>query len=274
MSVLRNENGKALWYGLAILAAIGILFFQMWHRARQASKRAEQIAVQMEADLIMDSLRAQLQNPETCLALLKDARLSPGESRQVALHHEFPSELMNGIRVTGMGVELEPAPNMDTQIDIGGTLTPFVRFGARLKGEFEAYELDKSGNPRKGTGIAIVRTRPFLAWVDGSGELKSCFGLQSAGSICNDLGGYFFSELPEGESYDQSCRQSLFTRRLDKDGGVTPIGTCRLAKGGPKPDSCKKLYGSDKWKAFRYQDAHKDFVPEVSQAAYMCMRCQ
>lgn len=274
MSILRNQNGKTLWYGLAILAVVTALFAQMWLRSRETSKRADQAALQMEADLLMDVFKAKLQNAETCLDLLRGAKLSPGEFRSVEVHHEFPNELLSGIRVTRLGVELDPTPNMDTQIDLDGELKPFVRFGARLKAEFEMTVLDRNGAPRKTTTTNVSRTRPFLAWVDAGGELKSCFGLQSAGSICNDLGGYFFSELPEGESYDQSCRQSLYSRKLDKDGMPTAIGTCRLAKGGPKPDSCKKIYGSSKWKAFRYQDAHKDLVPQISTAGFMCMRCK
>lgn len=273
MSILKQQSGNVVVILIAAAMVLSAIFFEFWRRTRLVTVRADSMRLETTVDLLVDTFRARLQNPETCEKLLRGSVLSPGDSRPVELNYVFDSEFMRGIELVSTAVEIDEHPDMDTQIEMEGELVPFVRFPARLVSEFRASRLDRAGTPH-GDPVAIRRAQPFLAWVDGGGKMKACFGVNSAGSICNDLGGFFFSSPPAETPYDQSCRQSIHTRRLAEDGRATPIGTCRLARGGPTRESCEKVYGSSAWKSFRLQDAHPYFEPEIQTGSYMCMRCQ
>ncbi len=271
MRQLRCERGGVRILALGALIAIAIILAETWRRSRSTENRAEEAFARGEIEAMLEPLRTRLKNPETCEQLLRGARLSPGESRAVNIQYAFDEEARAGVTVTASAVALPAKPDMDTQVEIEGRLTPFVRFPALLELQFET---------KTASGHTLVVDRagptglPFLAWVDREGFLKSCFGQGSAGTLCNDLGGYFFSRLPEGESYDQSCRQSLFTRRLDGRGRATAIGTCRVARGGSSADACKELHGSERFKAYRFQDGFEGFAPEIASARYLCLQCQ
>lgn len=292
-----NKKGSTTILLLGTLAVIFVLTAEIYRRHRSDERRGQQTALQGEVDLAMQALRANLQNPEVCTQILKGTTVSPGERVPLELNYKYDRtlatplkagvELTTGIGVRTLGIELDAEPDMATRISVDGSLKIFVRYQARLQAAFEATTLEADGQPHKGKPFQINRTGiyhpvtgrlltnlgiPFLVWVDLTGAVTSCYGTSSAGSICNDLGGYFFGEPPQG-NHTQSCRQSRFTVRLGRNGTATPSGSCRIFGAVANENECQKK-SKGLAKALLYSKNDSRMIPGVRADRYLCMQCE
>lgn len=296
-----GHNGSALILVLGAVAVVAVITLEIYRRSALTQQRSTQAVLHSDVDIVMQSIRSRLQNPETCEEALRGADVSPGARQPVTMKFTYDpgltppqteikagSEVTKGIMATAIGIELDAQPDMATQIKIGGALQTFVRYRARLQAVFDAYALDDNGIPRPGTVAQINRTGiyhpitnklitnlgvPFLVWVNTAGRLTSCFGQQSAGSMCNDMGGYFFAQPPGGK-YDHSCRQSQYTVRLSPAGASTPIGSCRVARVVASAASCSGMYGYNDYEGLFYSQDEDRLSPGLPADRYLCMQCE
>jgi hypothetical protein len=305
-----NNSGSVKLLALGVAAVLAFIGFEMYRRSTLAEERREHARLRADTDLAMQAIRARLQNPETCFQVLEGSFVAPGERSPVELRYRYEplladrasavgsgfdsgpgntiragSEVMKGISVAMIGLESDPQPDMATRLEIDGRLKNFFRFRARLQAIFEARPLDALGEVKRGKPVQINRTGvyhpitgslitnlgiPLYVWVDGDANVTSCFGMESAGSVCNDLGGYFFPEPPDGD-YTRSCRFSMHSARLDSSGTLTPIGSCRLSHTSPDKKGCRK---KGDFKAVLYSQAHKSLLPALKSDRYMCLQCE
>lgn len=268
-----SQNGNALLLTLGLIAVVSSVAIEIWNRKELNLSRSRQSTAKIEVDLVVQGFTARLQNPETCTATLEGEVVQPGVGAEVAFHYVFDdslnpsaaamgagSEVVKGIFLNSLQVETTQLEDMRTEIlDSNGVPTALVRYPAHLQATFA---------DSKGAFLTIHRT-PLFVWANPiDGQILSCFGRNSAGAICNDLGGYF---MPNTTPYFLSCRQSIKTERRTV-AGLVPSGTCRVGGIQATSKNCNGQYGVP-FSGSMVQQTHGQFEPAMTNQ-FLCELCQ
>lgn len=236
---------RMLVFGIA--AMVLAVAFEMRARHIEQSGHGEMAVLQDEADLVVQSLSAVLTHPETCSEALGGFKIEPGQEQPLRLKHTLDPEAesegvypgasaTSALRFHALFLSVPRQENMRTIInDSNDVPTELHRFAVELRTQF----VDKEGRLIISPQGLDTRVLSFYVWTLpppplGSGEVVSCFGRDSVGVLCNDLGGYF---VPGTTPYDQSCRLSLKTLRRE-GGRLVAAANCRVGGIVDKPAEC------------------------------------
>lgn len=286
--IISSSRGNVIVLVLGLIAVVGAIALEIRNRQIATVQRGHQSALTSEADLIMHAFAARLQNPETCTAALAGEVIKPGTMSPIVLHYVLDETLTSagktlgagaqvtkGVTLASLQIDTPTLEDMRTEIlDSQGVPIELVRYPARLQAAFS----DASGARVSINRIARARADgsqdldhgvPIYIWLTaGDGQIISCFGRNSAGTMCNELGGYF---VPNTKPYHLSCRQSFKTQRR-KDGVLTAAGSCRIGGILSKSKGCSQRYGVP----FSYdllQQPHPLLEPTMAHS-YLCLLCQ
>jgi hypothetical protein len=279
---------------LSLLVIVGGIAFGFYKNAKAKAKILRQTGLRDQVELIVGSVEAHLRNPETCSEALKGFVLKPGAGAVPTLNFTYDpdvtqsqntmtedSEISPGILLHKLSVESDAVPDLRTQIgDMNDRkYTPIFlqRYSARLQMEFTTTE----GQPISTQGVTHRRADgsqdfssgiPLFVWVDADNQVQSCFGPESAGTLCNEFGGYF---VPGLKDYQKSCRQSVYTEKIEPDGKVKSIGSCRTGGFVAKAADCNNRFGGGfmKAQALWTQQADMHFLPSGPKMGYLCLLC-
>jgi hypothetical protein len=252
-------NGWLLSLGaLAVAGAIGSEIWKVMESKAEVEKFAK---MRVEATLVLDGLEGRLENPEDCSARLGGQTLEPGKATLVDLKYVLNPD--DDLRLTEVRLDAAIDDDYRTEIlDENGLAVELRRYPVRIIGSF----MNDAGN-----GVEIRRPQTFFIWTTppppvSDGRIQSCFGPSSAGSICNDLGGYF---IPGSKPYEESCRLSYKTlKRVDKV--LVPAANCRVNSIVDSPKKCPR-YG------LHYGAVQLNGYSKVLPAPgnkYLCQICQ
>ena len=286
-----NSRGSALVLALGCAAVVSAISIEIWNHTELTRRRSKQSALKDEADVIMEGFSSRLQNPDDCTDALAGEVLVPGGKSDVTLHYVLDPDAApgatslaagsmvtaNGIKLVALQLEAAAEDDFRTEIlDVAGISTELRRYPVFLHAVFadprgELIEINRSARLRPDGTKELDLGVPFYVWAlppppVGSGQIQSCFGRNSSGTLCNELGGYF---IPRVARYEQSCRQSLKTlRRLG--GTLTPLANCRVGGVAATPAQCQK-YGV----AFGGSqiNGRADIAPSPGNM-YLCQVCQ
>lgn len=235
---------------LALSAFIGVITVEMFRRAEITALRSQQAQFKDETKIILEAMASNLQNPESCTRMLFNQVLSPGMVAPVTLNYKYEvptfrptettiadgTEVTNGIVAGRVEVFIPGVPDLNTRV--AEIPTPVRRFRASLRTVWRStltpqlasvnWHSDMIGND---FGL------PFYVWIDDANQIKSCFGINSAGTVCNMALGYYHVAPPGNPPLEHalSCRQTGFmttdptgagARGACRFGGVRPTGTC------------------------------------------------
>lgn len=279
LSQLKDQKGQTLLLIIGFIAVVGAVVLEVRHRQEQKKQNLRHASLRDQSDWVLQSFAARLQNPETCTDVLAGEFIKPGEASEVALRFILDENLDPQARALGAGAKVASGLNlsslriatpaiedMRTEIlDSHGVATPLVRYPVHLQVEFH----NEKGEPVSPNRPPNHQGHPLFVWVNPlDGQILSCFGRDSTGALCNDLGGYF---IPNSKPYHLSCRQSLKTeRRLAS--GLAPRGTCRIAGLESKSKKCHKAFDSP-FAGNLLQQKQKRFAPDMADR-YLCELCQ
>jgi hypothetical protein len=307
MNPLKSQKGNVILLALGMAALVASIVLEIKRRNEVTLGRSQQAVVRDIADSLEASIRARLQNPESCTALLRGQRLTPGArpsvtpaQNLVSLPYRFdpgtPSaqlttgqEATTGIYLQMLGIDASRPMDMVTQIAGAAGAVVFERYPVSLHVVYggataaqnrqtvinRAAIVDSSGTEIRDLGI------PFFVWVSG-GVIDSCFGENSAGSICNDLGGYF---QPAFRPYNFSCRQSIYTERVVQGPPPTQtnIGSCRVARiiqmgtrstAGQARTQCRNYIPNPmRLYAVQLMDNYSYTRPLINFDKWLCLQC-
>ena len=288
---LKNQRGNALMLALGCAAVVSAVSIEVWNRSELARHRNKQSSLKDDADVVREAIASRLQNPDDCTDALAGEALIPGQNNDITLHYVLDPDAdptatslaagtkvtTNGISVAALQLEVPAEDDFRTEIlDVNGVPTELRRYPAFLHAVFadpsggwlpvnRTARLGPDGSKEMDLGI------PFYVWAlppppVGSGQIQSCFGRNSAGTLCNELGGYF---IPRVTPYDQSCRQSLKTLKR-VNGTFTPLANCRVGGVSSTAARCAK-YGV---KFGGSQINGKADISPVPGSEYLCQVCQ
>lgn len=278
----------------SLFLIVGAISYGFYKNSKAKAKVLRQTGLRDQVELIASSIEAHLRNPETCSEALKGFVLKPGDSAVPTLNFTYDpdvtqsqstmtkgSEISPGIILHELSVEADPIPDLRTQIgdqnDKHYTPIFLQRYSARLQMEFttsEGQAISMQGiTHRRADGSQDYTSGiPLFVWVDADNKVRSCFGPESAGTLCNELGGYF---VPGLKNYQQSCRQSVYTEKIETDGKVKSIGSCRTGGFVTKSTDCNGRFGGGfvKAQALWTQQADMHFLPTGPKMSYLCLLC-
>lgn len=256
--MIRTARGQATMLALGCVAVVVAIGIELAQRVKAARNHQKDVASREEAEELTEAFRSRLQHPDDCTDALAGNKISPGARTDVAMRflldleaEEGARELTagstvsaNGMQLTSLKLEVGEEDFRTEILDANGLAVELRRYTAFLQPAFAT---------QAGRWVPLSRTSrkrdlgiPLLVWTlppppIGSGEIQSCFGRESAGTLCNDLGGYF---IPHTRPYDQSCRQSLKTLRrvVNPTGGtvLAPVANCRIGFVATHPSECPK----------------------------------
>jgi hypothetical protein len=227
-------------------AFVAVLAVEIFRRAETTALRSDQAQFKDETRVVMEALAAQLQNPETCTRMLAGQVVTPGalDGAPVVLNYVYDTTLQpptanmtaNVLATANMlivGTEVFagiPDRQAAVKLDAAGAVKTYRRFRASLRASFRA-----PASP----GLAAVNFRrdfilgtdfglPFFAWVDDTNTIESCFGINSAGAVCNLARGYY--SVPRSKTDPGlACQLTGFMADFDAVGTLGPYqGACRL----------------------------------------------
>lgn len=276
-AMICNQRGQALVLALGCAAVISAVSIEVWNRSEARRQLSQQSALKDEATWVMETFSSRLQNPGDCTDALSGEVLLPGQNNDITLRYvpdpdadPGATSLTAGSKVSASGISLAslqleaPAEDdMRTEIlDVNGVATELRRYSVVLQAAFAEPS---------GTIIPLHRPLPIFVWAlppppVSSGQIQSCFGRNSAGTLCNELGGYF---IPGVTPYDQSCRQSLKTLKR-MNGILTPLANCRMGGVASKSGGCPKF--GVKFGAAQL-NGQADISPKPG-TEYLCQLCQ
>ncbi len=290
-AVILNSRGNALMLALGCAAVVAALSIEIWNHAELTRQRGKQSSLKDEVDVIMEGFSSRLQNPDDCTDALAGETIVPGTKSDITLHYVLdpdadPSAVSlaagspvtaNGIRLSALQLESAADDDFRTEIlDINGVSTELRRYPVYLHAVFadpsgNLIEINRSARLRPDGSKELDLGVPFYVWAlppppVSTGQIQSCFGRNSSGTLCNELGGYF---IPRLKKYDQSCRQSLKTLRR-VNGTLIPLANCRAGGIAASAAQCPR-YGV----AFGASqiNGRADIVPKPG-SMYLCQVCQ
>lgn len=279
LSQLKDQKGQTLLLLIGLIAVVGAVVLEVRHRYAEKKQHQRQAVLRDQSEWVLQSFAARLQNPETCTDVLAGEFVKPGQANEIALRFVLDdtvdpesralgagAKVASGLSLVSLRLATPEIEDMRTEVlDSHGVNTPLVRYPVYLQVEFQND---------KGESVAPNRPpnyqgHPLFVWVNPlDGQILSCFGRDSTGALCNDLGGYF---IPNAKPYHLSCRQSLKTeRRLAS--GLSPRGTCRVAGLSSSAKNCHKTLQSP-FAGNLLQQSQKRFAPEMADQ-YLCELCQ
>jgi len=286
-----NQKGSALMLALGCVAVIAAVAIEVFNRVEVSRGRSKQSALKDEAEVVMEAFSSRLQNPDDCTDALAGEVIVPDDRADVTLNYVLDPDAepgatglsagsvvtANGMRLTSLKIETPADDDFRTEIlDLNGVAVELRRYAVYLQATFAdingtLVEINRAARLRADGSKELELGIPFYVWAlppppIGSGQIQSCFGRNSAGTLCNELGGYF---IPRVSPYDQSCRQSLKT--LKRVAGVlTPVANCRVGSVAASPAGCPK-YGV----AFGASqiNGQASIVPAPGNM-YLCQVCQ
>lgn len=203
---------------------------------------------------IKAALQVRLNSPEACTHMLKSQSGRPGE--EVTVNADMEGLLGDSVTRTELTVEsIRLAVNGRAQMvlrepDAGREL---IRYSAVLKLTMNLNLGERDPETRQ---VSI----PFLVWLNNEGQVDSCFGDQSLGSLCNATGGYY------QQDGDGRCRKTITLHKRAR-GRWEARGACHFGGIVANPNQCGTLQAR-KLQAVLVQ---QEFVyPD----AYVCQRCE
>jgi hypothetical protein len=241
-----STRGSALLLALALAGFVAVLAVEIYRRAELTALRSDQAQFKDETRVVMEALAAQLQNPETCTRMLAGQVVTPGEidGTPVALNYVYDPTLQppttnmtaNVLATANMqivGIEVFagiPDRQALVKLDETGAVRTFRRFRASLRASFRAPASPglSAVNFRRDFILGTDFGLPFFAWVDESNVIESCFGINSAGAVCNLARGYY--SVPRSKTDPGlACQQTGFMADFDAVGTMGPYqGACRF----------------------------------------------
>ncbi len=277
MNPLRSQAGNAIVMLLGLAGIAGVMTFEVYRRNQAALHRSDHIQLREVASLANLSIKQRVQNPATCTQMLAGQPLSKASNaglnpalNLVTLNYvydkDFPgngvrsdSQLTHSLFASMVGIDLAPNPDFSTIIREGDVAVELDRYSGTLSIVYSNYNNSSKEKPRFTVNQTGSFGIPILVWLKRSnGTIHSCFGPNSEGALCNEMGGYFLepgvsAKYPIAD-YRYSCRNSLFTWKSadihPQNVGVTRTAGVRLAK-----DDCKTAWGYD-WTAIQAQESH------------------
>lgn len=276
---LRGSRGSTILLLLGTIAIFAAISLEIYRRSKDTEVRGRHTNLIDHSELIRQAIEANLKDPEVCLRTLVGAKPTPGEATIPKLNFIYDPEVdphrtqttqgdvvSQGIELELLTLELDSQPDMRTRIgdqdDSTYKLKAYRRYPARLHTGFRATAGSES--------LLIDRKESFYVWLDDEGTLTSCFGRNSAGFLCNELGGYFEAGKKD---HSQSCRQSIYSERSKSDGNWRSIGSCRTAGVVESKAQCIKKMGNEKVQTVAVQEPFKRFLPKGPKASMLCMLC-
>lgn len=270
-----NQRGNTVILALGCVAVIAGISIEVWRvRSESTRQMKKQAALKDEAESVMETLSAHLQNPEDCTNALAGEHIEAGKRSDISLH--FPLELEN-VKLSSLQLEVQNDQDFQTEIlDTNGIPTELRRYPATLHADFQ----DNSGEPvaiSRAIRMGLDGTKaldlgiPIFVWTlppppIGTGQIQSCFGHNSAGALCNEMGGYF---IPGMNPRSQSCRQSMKT--LKRVGStLAPLSNCRMGGVVDKPSQCPQFgvpFGASQ------MNSRAD-IATTPGTKYVCQLCQ
>jgi hypothetical protein len=236
MFLVPAMNGWLL--ALGAFAVTGALSLETWKFLETKAADDRHSRVRLEAEITAESLEARLQHPEDCTGFLAGQAVEPGRRTPVELKYELNPD--DELKLVEVKLEVPEQEDFRTEIlNAEGVSVELRRYPARIATAFANAH---------GNGVELNRPKTIFLWTTppppiGNGQIQSCFGENSAGTLCNDLGGYF---IPGSKSYDESCRFSLKTAKR-VGGNLVPVSNCRVAGMADSPKKCARyglLYGA------------------------------
>lgn len=308
---MNSERGNALLMALALSAFVAVISMEMYRRAGLTAARSQQAQFKDETRLIMDAFASHVQNPETCTRMLYNQQIAPGTANgtPVTLNYIYDplavpgsttltteSVVTTGIKLLGVEVFAPGiADRYDEVMDLGGTVRFYRRFRGSLRAAFASTGSPVANrlapaNYRSDSVLGTDFGIPFYVWVDENSQIKTCFGINSAGAVCNLARGYYHVEPPGTPQFNHqlSCRQTGFMTE-ESDAAAVPAsplndkGTCRFV-GFASPGGCP----ADPFVPgipyeFRIHDGRgsgftftfpRGFTPTGAQPSVICTQCQ
>ncbi len=286
--LIPSQKGNALLLVLGLVAVVGSISIEIWNRNEVTLNRSRQSTLKDEADLVMQAFASRLQNPETCTEALAGEIVQPGQRADVAFHYVLDetldpgatgmgagSEVASGVVLSTLQIEVPAVEDMRTEIlDANGVATALVRYPAYLQATFSdahgvAVTINRTVRTRTDGSKEMDLGIPIFVWANPiDGQILSCFGRNSAGTVCNDLGGYF---MPNTDPYFLSCRQSYKTERRTA-AGLVPHGNCRVGGIMTTAGTCNGRFRVP-FTANLLQQTHGQFQPAMANQ-FLCELCQ
>lgn len=280
-----------------LVAAMGVGIFR-W--AENTANRSQQAVLRDVTNEIMDSIHSRIQNAEFCFPTLGGGGLpvTPGTRTDLVLNFIYDPRWRDpgtgaaqtnlrkdvvatqGVILKELVLDVDQRPDMRTQLMEGGVLVEHRRYPATIQATFASADNLAVIVNRSGIIAGGVKTQdygvPLFVWVRSTTSLlSSCFGRQSAGTMCNEIGGFFMPD--PGLNYYERCRQSPYTQRIRYDAAGNELdltadpqktnGTCRSFGFVPAGGNCDVSADHDN---YRFQDAHR----LLGNSAWdLCRRC-
>ncbi len=244
---VKNQRGNALLAALALSAFVAVIATEIYRRADVTAMRSQQAQFKDETKVIIEAFASNLQNPESCTRMLFDQTIIPGAQTPVTLNYKYeqPSfnpaettiadevEVTNGIVAHTVEVFAQGVPELTTRVFQEPTL--LRRYKASLRTTWRSKNIGKLAIVNWSTDVIGTELGlPFYVWVDDANRIKTCFGVNSAGTVCNMALGYYYVAPPGSPplAHQFSCRQ---TGAMSTDPtGANPRGGCRFV--GPRPN--------------------------------------
>lgn len=286
-----NARGNAIILALGAVAVISAISIEIWNRSEVTQKRGKQSVLKDDADVVMQAFGSRLQNPDDCTDALAGEVIEAGKKTDVTLHYVLDPMAdasattmsagslvtMTGVRLTSLQLETPAIEDFVTEIlDVNGVPQELRRYAVYLQAVFEDPERDmipinRTARLRADGSKELDLGIPFYVWTlppppIGTGQIQACFGRNSAGTLCNELGGYF---VPRTNPYNQSCRQSLKTLRR-VNGVLSPLSNCRVGNVAATAAGCPKFgvaFGAS-------QINGKADIAPMPGTRYLCQVCQ
>ncbi|MGE4133335.1 MAG: hypothetical protein AB7F86_16955 [Bdellovibrionales bacterium] len=260
---------------VGLLAVVTALVIEFRNYSRRSVEKSRAFVVRDEAVMVRTLIEGRIRHPEICSSSISGVAASPGQRVEIEMDATIgnASSLMAGqqlspnLVLTSLQLDTGENPDMRTEIlDSRGLAVSLQRYHARLLTGFQ----DTQGQPVfAGTGNGtLFASRSFYVWLDSSGIVQSCFGRESSGTLCNELGGYF---VPSAKGQMQECRKSVKAERFRND-RVESLANCQIGGIVSKAEKCRERFGQA-FSANALQTFDASLVPKMP-GSYLCERCQ
>ncbi|NJL24336.1 MAG: hypothetical protein HC902_03605 [Calothrix sp. SM1_5_4] len=294
--VTRSQAGNALILVLGAAAVIGLISVEIYRRLDLTLQRSRQSVFKDDVEIIMASIESSMQNPESCTAMLGGLPFTVGGSTPVTLNWTFDpnfpgplttgSEVTNNIvigRITLDPIDITEAPptdpgtrtDMRTRIlDGSGTLVQYIRQPSRLHVSFHSKDGSTVPINRIRTTGGLDLGSPVLIWADSSTQrISACFGRNSAGAMCNIIGGYYVADPTGATPLPLRCRQSGYTEQFIGGGGpgFRNIGSCRFGGYVNNAAECSTRFSGS---VAVYNPHQIQMLWREFPLGYLCMLCR
>lgn len=242
---LLNTRGSILLLVLGLLVIVGLLTVEVFRRMENSNQRSNVVVARSQDDILLSAFDTELQNPVSCTRMLHKTVLSPGQAAPVKVNissHVVAQQIV-------VTLDKDPDMSMPMKAEAGASL---FRYPARLDVNL--------GTPHN-NGLSL------FVWVDASKHVVSCFGLNSAGALCNAIGGYLPVDVKNEEATPKCTRTPLTV--IGSNPTEIRVGSCRYGGVYDGVASCKSRYGRQ-FDAVTINDSES---PLKEPARFVCVKC-